>query len=73
MSVPPGTINTRPHKESNLISEFGKTHLDIECPFCGTKVTAYLWSLAGSGKKCPTCGALHGHAGLSLAPKKEKR
>lgn len=27
------------------------------CPFCGTEVKLYLWSLAGSGKKC-TCGAM---------------
>jgi len=31
----------------------------ITCPFCETDVIAYVWSLAGGGKKCPTCGALH--------------
>jgi hypothetical protein len=31
----------------------------ITCPFCGTKVVAYVWSLSGSGKKCPGCLALH--------------
>jgi hypothetical protein len=41
----------------------GKT-VKIECPFCGTVVLAYVWSLAGSGKKCP-CGAIHGYMGIS--------
>lgn len=30
----------------------------IRCPFCDTVTEAYLWSLAGSGKKC-VCGAKH--------------
>lgn len=33
------------------------------CPFCGEEVWAYKWSLAGSGKKCPQCGAKHGSFG----------
>lgn len=37
-------------------SEFGRSSVTIICPFCGTYVTAFLWSLAGSGKRC-TCGA----------------
>lgn len=36
---------------------------DIECPFCQTVVRAYWWSLAGSGKKCPKCKAIHGSYG----------
>lgn len=40
-------------------SEFGTSSIDIECPFCQTNTTAYIWSLAGSGKKCPGCGAIH--------------
>lgn len=43
----------REHTATNLISQFGCSRCDIECPWCGTVVTAYLWSLAGSGKKCP--------------------
>lgn len=34
----------------------GETTVDIICPFCGVTSIAYLWSLAGSGKKCG-CGA----------------
>jgi len=33
-------------------AEFGRSTMDIECPFCGAVTTAYKWSLAGSGKKC---------------------
>lgn len=39
-------------------SEFGRSTLDIKCPFCSAITTAYKWSLAGSGKKCQ-CGAKH--------------
>ncbi len=35
----------------------GRSYIYIECPFCKTKVKAYVWSLAGSGKKCHGCGA----------------
>ena len=40
----------------------GRTRILIECPFCGAREWAYVWSLAGSGKRCP-CGALHGSLG----------
>jgi hypothetical protein len=29
-----------------------------DCPFCGVEVKLYLWSLCGSGKRCPTCRAM---------------
>lgn len=38
-------------------SEMGKTRISVDCAFCGTEMIAYLWSLAGSGKKCQ-CGAM---------------
>lgn len=50
-------------------SEFGTSSIDIECPFCQTNTTAYMWSLAGSGKKCPGCGAIHHWRG-SITKKK---
>lgn len=31
----------------------------ITCPWCATEVLAYVWSLAGSGKRCPNCKAVH--------------
>lgn len=47
-------------------SKFGKTTCNIKCPFCETITTAYVWSLAGSGKKCSGCGAMHTSFGLTL-------
>lgn len=40
-------------------SEFGRSRILIVCPFCQCEVWAYSWSLAGSGKRCPKCGAMH--------------
>lgn len=47
----------------------GNVTLMIICPFCGTHVRAYEWSLAGGGKKC-LCGALHTGHGITLPVKK---
>lgn len=41
----------------SVITEFGRTRGWVTCPFCSAKVLCYLWSLAGSGKRC-SCGAL---------------
>lgn len=49
-------------------SEHGKSTITIQCPFCGSESVAYLWSLAGSGKRCE-CGALHDYFGYTT-PKK---
>lgn len=38
-------------------SSHGKSTVDIDCPFCGAEVTAFIWSLRGCGKRCE-CGAL---------------
>lgn len=38
-------------------SAVGRSTGSIVCPFCATLVEVYLWSLAGSGKRCE-CGAL---------------
>lgn len=48
-------------------SAFGRSTVDIQCPFCGQVVQAYVWSLAGSGKRCtnPACRALFGGRGLA--------
>jgi hypothetical protein len=29
----------------------------VDCPFCDAKISCYLWSISGSGKKC-SCGAI---------------
>jgi hypothetical protein len=36
----------------------GRSYYYITCPICDCVVKAYIWSLAGSGKKCK-CGAIH--------------
>ena len=51
-------LETRPHTGLRELSrEVGRIRVAITCPFCGDEVIAYVWSLAGSGKKCD-CGAL---------------
>lgn len=47
-------------------SEHGRSTIDIECPFCGEVFIAYLWSLSGSGKKCPKCKAFHYSSGIAV-------
>jgi hypothetical protein len=47
---------------TTLSSTVGRTRVEIICPFCGDRVIAYLWSLCGSGKRCP-CGAKFDGAG----------
>lgn len=48
-------------RDYNILSRtsgMGRTQITLVCPCCGAEVTAYVWSLAGSGKRC-SCGALH--------------
>jgi hypothetical protein len=40
----------------------GRSSVTLCCPFCSAHVTAYLWSLAGGGKRC-YCGAMAGGNG----------
>ena len=49
----------KPCMYQNYISEFGRSRVKVECPFCGKVNIAYNWSLAGSGKRCgnPACRA----------------
>lgn len=45
-------------KDCNYYSKpSGDSYYKITCPFCNLPVTAYAWSLAGDGKKCPNCKA----------------
>jgi len=36
----------------------GRSTVKVDCAFCGHTFFAYQWSLSGSGKKCPNCGAV---------------
>jgi hypothetical protein len=47
------------YEVKELVTEVGKTRWRIVCPYCNTEVWAFIWSLAGKGKRCPGCGALH--------------
>lgn len=48
----------RPHAGYRVLwSGVGRTKVVLECPFCAATVEAFLWSLAGSGKRC-ACGAV---------------
>lgn len=53
------------HESYGYRSKFGKSTCVIRCPFCKQDVTVYMWSLAGSGKKC-LCGALHSSLGRTF-------
>lgn len=33
--------------------------VSIKCPFCESVTEANVWSLAGSGKRCNSCTAVH--------------
>lgn len=48
-------------------SRHGRSTIWITCPVCDTEVEAYLWSLSGSGKKCPGCDAIHTGWGTFVA------
>ena len=52
-------MEQRKYKKRPGKIENGRSTVFVECPFCQTEVEAFIWSLAGSGKKCPKCGAVH--------------
>ncbi len=52
-------------------SESGKSRMLIRCPYCASEFWAYLWSLAGGGKRCENkeCGAKHNKFGTAYPVK----
>lgn len=56
---------TRRYEYFGVRCEMGRSSIEIECPFCGSMVRAYVWSLAGVGKRCP-CGAKFHHNGSAI-------
>ena len=55
-------------------SEMGRSYIYIRCPFCEAETKAYIWSLAGSGKKCQNCNAIHRwHRNVSQIKGKSQR
>lgn len=65
----------RDHVKYAGVSRMGKSTCVIVCPFCKGETTAFVWSLAGSGKKCATedCGAIHSSIGVSRMPPPKAR
>lgn len=53
-------VEVREYTVTNDRSTFGRSTIDIRCPFCQSITTAFVWSLAGSGKRCEnrSCRAL---------------
>lgn len=45
-------------KVARLSSGHGRVQVVYYCPACGVEVVAYAWSMAGSGKRCPSCGVV---------------
>lgn len=38
-------------------SRHGKSTMMVRCPFCESEIEVYIWSFAGSERRC-SCGAL---------------
>ena len=55
-------VETRPYEASGRRERMGRTSVTIWCPFCNAGIEAFVWSLAGGGKRC-TCGALFASGG----------
>lgn len=55
----PAQRETRRFEYRNYRSEMGRSTVIITCPYCGSETVAFLWSLAGSGKRCSGCGCVH--------------
>jgi len=47
----------QPYRSYGEIREMGRSRITIICPWCASHVVAFIWSLAGGGKRC-ACGAL---------------
>jgi hypothetical protein len=62
--------NKKQHSWRPGISQMGRSYHYITCPFCDTEVQAFTWSLCGSGKLCPECGAIHTGFGVTIPVKK---
>lgn len=58
-----GLNEKREYACSEKNPDWGRTTMSIECPFCGEWFEVYMWSFAGSGKRCPGCKAMHRYQG----------
>lgn len=62
----------RKYVVTRRISEFGRSRMLIRCPFCHAESWAYIWSIAGHGKRCEGCRAYFflGEAYRDIVPAK---
>jgi len=60
-----------PYEVIGRTTEMGRTRITLVCPICGAHVTAFVWSLSGSGKRCG-CGAKHGSMGTQPPAKRSR-
>jgi len=49
----------RKHIAHSYRSRHGRSSIIIVCPWCGQEVEAFIWSLAGSGKRCDCKDVIH--------------
>ena len=50
--IDPQTAERKPCYMQDYTHEHGRSRVIVKCPFCGHANIAYVWSLAGSGKRC---------------------
>jgi hypothetical protein len=55
----PSNTESRLHERRVISRANGCTLASVVCPFCGVETEAYVWSLAGSGKRCECCAVHH--------------
>ncbi len=46
---------------SGFYPRYGRSTVEVTCPFCETDHQVYLWSFSGCGRRCDVCGAIMGH------------
>lgn len=68
----PSKYKSRQHESVEDLSHVGRSVVYATCPFCKRTVRAFSWSLAGSGKRCPGCGAIHGGQGTTMKKREDK-
>jgi len=55
------------------VPEHGKSHYEVRCSNCSKEFNVYVWSLGGTGKKCPKCGHYYGRFDLKEEKKPKER
>lgn len=59
-TLPGGETFREPLHLRGYVGVMGRSSATAVCGFCGFQTRVYLWSLAGSGKRCsnPDCSAI---------------